>query len=34
MKTTDCDYTRPGVEPWWNCCAQGNEPAPNHAHRA
>lgn len=22
--THDCDYTRPGAEPWWACCTPAN----------
>lgn len=29
MFDNDCDYTRPGVAPWWTCCT---ETAPEHAH--
>ncbi len=37
MKSTaDCDYTRPGVEPWWEChpVAQGEELGMGSAHAA
>ncbi len=36
MKSTpDCDYTRPGVEPWWVCCPHAeDEPRPGDAHAA
>jgi hypothetical protein len=28
MKSTlDCDYTRPGVDPWWECCPSANAEA-------
>lgn len=22
MATSDCDYSRPGVAPWWSCCTE------------
>jgi hypothetical protein len=37
MKNTQgCDYTRPGVEPWWACCSGANavEPDAGHPHAA